>query len=107
MADNGVVHVINTILLPPSVGTENVETNSSKFQVYPNPGTDFIYIQNTDNVQVDKMILFDGLGRSVKEWTSSDTYEQLDVTSCSSGLYNLVIYSEAVVLTYPLVIQRN
>ena len=107
VADNGVVHVINTILLPPSVGTENVETNSSKFQVYPNPGTDFIYIQNTDNVQVDKMILFDGLGRSVKEWTSSDTYEQLDVTSCSSGLYNLVIYSEAVVLTYPLVIQRN
>ena len=59
--------------------------------VYPNPSENHVVIK-ADNQQIEKVVIYSILGRSVKEYDSK--FENLSVKAISPGLYLLRIYTE-------------
>ena len=95
-AQNGVVHVIDAVLLPPSfVGVEEFENAASAgLKVGPNPASDFFNIQfpaplNT-NAQV---MIYDLNGRLVKTEVVRDVFSQVSTSGLSEGSYIMTIVS--------------
>lgn len=90
VADNGVVHVIDAVLLP----TTNVELINpiADFNVYPNPARDNMTIAG--DVPAGAMInIYDNLGRSVMT-TSFTGYANINVSDFSRGMYTIMIVAE-------------
>ncbi len=90
VADNGVVHVIDAVLLPPpSSNTDLIEDNT--FSILPNPAKDFITIQSelvtSEPVKVD-IYTVNGQNVISSEVLSGNT---LDISQLNSGLYLLNI----------------
>jgi uncharacterized surface protein with fasciclin (FAS1) repeats len=83
--DNGVVHVIDAVLLPPS----NVEEASSmSVSVYPNPANDFINV----NVAGLDRVMFEVVsmtGARVMEGTLNGSTNQLNVSNLNNGVYSI------------------
>jgi uncharacterized surface protein with fasciclin (FAS1) repeats len=90
-ASNGVIHVIDAVLLPPSiVGVDPVSVG--RIQVSPNPATSFIQIAlPTDMIGEKNIYLMNGEGKAMVSQRTLDTKVQLDVNSLSSGIYFLRI----------------
>ncbi|MFM7300069.1 MAG: fasciclin domain-containing protein, partial [Crocinitomicaceae bacterium] len=83
LADNGVVHVIDGVLLPPTAGiSENV---NDKIMVYPNPFEDYLTVSVKENTSY---MLSDVNGKILK--TGSLTVnENIDLSELNSGSYFL------------------
>ena len=88
-ADNGVVHVIDGVLLPPVSVSEN--TNSA-FTLFPNPAVDFITL-NGDFAAASMVRIIDQSGRIVFE-TTLNGINRFDVSALASGVYNLVVSTD-------------
>lgn len=83
LADNGVVHVVDGVLLPPTAGiTENA---NDKIVVYPNPFEDYLTVSVKENTSY---MLSDVNGKILK--TGSLTVnEKIDLSELNSGSYFL------------------
>ncbi len=84
-ADNGVVHVIDAVLLPPV----NVEESAfDGISLYPNPATDIVTLRGEVPAGVEYTIV-DATGRVVLTSTFNGV-ATLDVTNFSTGLYSII-----------------
>lgn len=85
VTDNGVVHVIDAVLLPPS----NVEeTSSMSVSVYPNPASDFINV----NVSGLDRVMFEVVsmtGARVMEGSLNGSNSQLNISNLNDGVYSI------------------
>ncbi len=63
------------------------EIVSSNFSVYPNPVTDYLSIQNENNVFVDRVSIVDFSGKTIKELSGQSS--QIDVKDIAPGIYYL------------------
>jgi uncharacterized surface protein with fasciclin (FAS1) repeats len=90
-ADNGVVHVINAVLLPQPNNVNEVENSIS---IYPNPTADFIRVDRSENTPVAYRVI-DANGKQVLAGTLNGSSAQIDVTSIASGLYNLQLITDS------------
>ena len=79
-ADNGVVHIIDAVLLPTSGLTEN--TALVTVSTYPNPATETIKINNIENASFE---IIDMLGSTVKAGTLNNN--EINVESLTNGTY--------------------
>ena len=79
-SDNGIVHVIDGVLLPPTTNVNEIE--SVAIDVYPNPATDNLYI--TSESEVDFYIT-DLNGNVLKRGTTGA--QIVSVSDLSSGAY--------------------
>jgi hypothetical protein len=87
-ADNGVVHVINAVLVPSSVGIANVE--NANFEMFPNPANDIVTIRS--EVAFEEVRILDLNGRLVKiSAVNGDKVAVLNVSDLNSGVYFLEI----------------
>ena len=92
MAQNGVVHVIDAVLLPSEfVGVEELNATST-VKVGPNPANEFLNIQFTealnDNVQIN---IFDLNGRTVKQQVITDMNSTISTSELPVGSYIMTI----------------
>ena len=91
---NGVVHVIDAVLLPDLTSVRDLDQVNLK--VAPNPTTDFITIDLPQEMLNDKvnaqMIGLDG--NILKDWNITATKETINVTSLSAGVYILLLKTE-------------
>ncbi len=89
-ADNGVVHVIDVVLTPPSSVEESNPIGA--LNLYPNPAREFMTISG--DVPAGAMInVYDNAGRSV--YTSSfNGYTNLNVSDFSQGMYMIMIVAD-------------
>ena len=98
MADNGVVHVIDAVLLPP---TDNVEEAKAIVQLMPNPATDVVRIgglQGNANVMIRDLA-----GRVVLH---NDNAGQLfNISHLGAGTYVVSVTQEGVTATTKLVVR--
>lgn len=88
-ADNGVVHVIDEVLIPSeTVGIEEIDASS--FEVYPNPSADFIMIRSSEgDIGQVSLISVDGKQLFVRQIQNSEI--RIDLSNYDSGRYILRI----------------
>ena len=95
-ADNGVVHVIDKVLLP---SASLLEESNSTILVYPNPSTDNIYVKGIDG----NFTIVDMMGKTVKEGTID--IQAISISDLQSGRYLLQINDENNAYSMPLIKQ--
>ena len=71
---------------PPALSTNNYADKN--MNLYPNPTSGII---NIENVEINKVTIFDILGKSVKEY---DNLTKIDLSELSKGIYTLKIIAE-------------
>jgi len=88
LADNGVVHVIDKVLLPSSVGVN--ENQENKISVFPNPTENFITIEVKNSTNYS---LVDLNGRTLQNGVINNN-DNIDLSSLNSGSYILRLSNE-------------
>lgn len=69
------------------------EFSTNDLIVYPNPTTDFIQIENQNNLQISSIKIFDLNGRELLN-NNEKTNHKIDVSFLSKGIYMLAIKTE-------------
>ena len=88
-ADNGVVHVIDAVLLPESTSTKNIDDFGS-INVFPNPVSDQFTIELNDTFSEPINVrLINSNGLLVKEWRSVGQNQTLNSSGIVPGNYIL------------------
>ena len=96
-AQNGVVHVINAVLLPEGVGINEI-TSIENLSVYPNPAAEFVTVSyNATANEAVSYRMTDLSGKSVIARDlgvrSGAQIENIDLSNVASGMYILEITS--------------
>lgn len=89
-AENGVVHVVDRVIMPYPLGNNEVE--ASAIDVYPNPATDFIQIAGAQGQ--GSVTLFDITGKMIFNESNMTLTNALDVSGLTSGAYIMKIEGE-------------
>ena len=84
-ADNGVVHVIDAVLLPPT--PDNINEATSAWTVMPNPAKDVVTLTGVNPSAT--LALLDMTGRTVREFAQGTTV--LTVGDLTPGTYMLTV----------------
>jgi hypothetical protein len=93
----------NDIVLVSQVGME--ENQLENMKVYPNPASNFIFVDNANQTNSIIMIL-DSRGAIVKQLNQTKTSERIDVSGLSSGIYYIRIISNEGTAQYKLMVQK-
>ncbi len=91
-ADNGVVHVIDAVLLPPT--TSVAELNAFELNIYPNPVSNGTFTVSGAWEAGASIQVFDITGRNVFETTSTQTTIQVATEGWQVGTYAVRISDE-------------
>jgi len=84
-ADNGVVHVIDAVLLPPT--PDNIHEATATWNVMPNPAKDVVTLTGVNPAAT--LALLDMTGRTVREFAQGTTV--LTVGDLAPGTYMLTV----------------
>ncbi|MCF8363603.1 MAG: fasciclin domain-containing protein [Prolixibacteraceae bacterium] len=101
-SDNGVVHVIDAVILPPEATSKTQLNNISVPLIFPNPTVNSITLSlETDHSQEIKTTIYDIAGNQVSEITKSYlnpgvTQIKKDVSSLLPGMYLVQIQNNNV-----------
>ena len=98
-ADNGVVHVIDAVLLPPT--PDAVEEATASFNVFPNPATTWVRIDGLSSTST--VVLRDAHGRLVV--TPAMQAQTMNVEGLPAGMYFLEIQEGTAREVKPLVVR--
>ena len=96
--DNGVVHVIDAVLVPDLSDLD--EGQILEFKVYPNPASDNIKIDVLDN-NFDQAMIYDMNGRIILD-ISLENFNSIDISLIESGIYTLGLRSNDQMITQKL-----
>ena len=86
-ADNGVVHIIDGVLLPPSAGID--EATDVVVNVYPNPAVNTIQFESNESYSYS---IVNAKGQVVSEGTTSN--QSIAVSNLDNGMYTLRLNNE-------------
>ncbi|QIE58794.1 T9SS type A sorting domain-containing protein [Rasiella rasia] len=78
---------------PIILGTEDNLFEGFKF--YPNPAKEKVYIESTNNNQIEYLIVYNLLGQKIIRKTVNDTFSELNISSLSSGTYIIKLVGES------------
>ncbi len=90
--------MFGSIFVNPGVSVSENEMYAPMVSIYPNPATDFFYIDNKENENVS-FVIYDSCGRAVQSGVVSRmSLMQVDVASLHSGAYFVRVRSTSVPL---------
>ena len=101
VADYGVVHVINAVLLPPT-SVEDMNPIAD-FNVYPNPANAVVNIAG-DVPAGAEINIFDNTGRSVFA-TSYTGFASIDVSNFASGSYTIMVTAQGAIRVKQFIVE--
>lgn len=88
------------VKLQPEALTTSIFENDIGIVLYPNPANNFIYINNIKNKAIDNITIYDINGRLIKEFNESQTYNPINISMLSQGLYIVIINLEDRILKH-------
>ncbi len=89
--DNGIVHVIDGVLLPPTTVRE-LEDKFANVSVFPNPTSNMITVDLKDRTAiVEHATLIDVNGRVIEKQISNSNLITFDLSEKANGLYYLLL----------------
>jgi hypothetical protein len=100
-AENGVVHVIDAVLIPTITSISNIDENV--VDIYPNPANDFIRIKT--NGVIGKLSIRDIAGRVVSQLDNIDSSQRIDISGLKSGMYVVTFDNFNSVTTRKLIVR--
>ena len=100
-ADNGVVHVINQVLLDETLSTRELDNNL--IEIFPNPTSDFIVLRASEG-DFTKMSLISMEGKIVLQQQVFGLETRLDVQGVAPGIYMVKVEGETSAAVKRLVI---
>jgi hypothetical protein len=78
----------------PGVGINKIKDASAEFTVFPNPATDKITLQCSQDKEMDKIELMDIQGKLIQAQSSGNSTEkQIDISMLTKGIYFIKITS--------------
>jgi len=93
--DNGVVHIIDAVLLPNLSAVEDVINTQTNIKIAPNPVTNEMTILfNEFNGENHSFLLHNANGELVKTWNSIKAEQKLDISNLPAGMYYLSSISD-------------
>ncbi len=101
VADNGVVHVISAVLLPPT-SVEDINPIAD-FNVYPNPANAVVNIAG-DVPAGAEINIVDNAGRVVLA-TSYTGFATIDVSNFASGSYTIMVTAEGAIRVKQFIVE--
>ncbi|MGB0863781.1 MAG: T9SS type A sorting domain-containing protein [Saprospiraceae bacterium] len=91
----------NLDLIPRTVSTQNV--TSSSIKVYPNPATDYLYIENKEDLGIQEIRILNINGQVIKQFKGKT--KQLNIQDIPAGTYIIQLYTEYGIATEKIVIK--
>ncbi|MBL7831053.1 MAG: fasciclin domain-containing protein [Saprospiraceae bacterium] len=92
IADNGVVQVIDAVLLPP---TSSFDVNSKlDLSIAPNPASNFLKLNINDGSLVEILEIANAQGQPVQRLTNVSLNNQIDISQLPSGIYLLKVENQ-------------
>jgi len=91
-SENGVVHIIDGVLLPPNLGVN--EMANTPIEVYPNPAVNSI---NFSSNEIYNYTIINALGQVVSNGTSAN--QSISVSDLETGMYTIVLNNQDGTLT--------
>lgn len=93
VTDNGVVHVIDAVLLPPTnTSTNELFKKEISFKAFPNPVDEELKMSFEDDLKGNELIKISDLtGTVVKQWYASSANENISLNNLSKGVYLLSV----------------
>jgi uncharacterized surface protein with fasciclin (FAS1) repeats len=89
---NGIVHVINAVLLPNVVSVSEVGQSAFDIAFFPNPVSDFLIMEINDSaINTVEIILFNSVGQEVRNWRMADNVRTFDLQDLPAGNYYMDI----------------
>jgi hypothetical protein len=89
-SDNGIVHVIEGVLVPQTVNTEDVL--EGLISVYPNPVADYINVNISEEIKSARIFNNTGHSFGIREYANGNT--KFDISFLSPGIYTLFLVTE-------------
>ena len=88
----GVVHVIDAVLIPTTLGLEYLQAADYNIQVGPNPAADFVNIAFGEDLNSATFLMVNDIsGKLVKQEQIQNQFTQLSTSGLRSGTYVLRI----------------
>lgn len=77
----------------PNLSTTNFTENNNSIKIYPNPTSDFVFIENPKDLKVNTVQIFDMLGKKIAE-NQNIIENKIDMQFLSKGNYFIKIFFE-------------
>ncbi|MFK8105259.1 MAG: fasciclin domain-containing protein [Saprospiraceae bacterium] len=103
---NGVVHVIDGVLIP--VLTSVKDLTKASLKVSPNPTTDFVQIEVPEEMTNERVTAqwVDTNGNILRSWTVGDRNTTSDVTEFATGTYFLILRTNTTYAINTVIVNR-
>lgn len=77
------------------IGLNEFKNNPASLSLYPVPVGDVIYVKGSkEYIRAENAVIYDGLGRKIKEWVLPDLEKGLSVSLLPNGIYTLILSRE-------------
>ena len=104
-ADNGVVHVINAVLIYKDESTGIFQNKTEQMKVYPNPASDYVkvHFESSESYTV-RLLSLDG--KTIKRFENVGSDSPLNVSDVQNGTYMLLREGKSSRAVSKILIQR-
>ncbi|PPK88138.1 putative secreted protein (Por secretion system target) [Neolewinella xylanilytica] len=107
IADNGVVHIINGILLPEALTSTQEPAFAREVSIFPNPATSQVYVDlPTSILNNATLTLRDFTGRTLLSRRATSDREPIEVGALPTGTYLLEIRADGGAIQRKVMVQR-
>ena len=69
----------------------SIDEIQNAFSIYPNPVNDYIRIENSKNVKIDRICVIDYMGKTIAE--EQNEFDGFTCSNLKSGIYYMLIYT--------------